>query len=187
MILFKKVISFFIILLFFSMILTNALSLEENINDNKIIFDLYFSKPIIENSNVDGNIIATVTVEDLVNTHNLGNPILPIKPVRILLSQGTELKNVEVSPSEKIMLGSGFNIISGGYVVPVSQNVKENNKPEISTNSFNSLFSYIGVYSFRGFSILNINLHPIQYDASNGEISYYKSMWFKKMNSNHLD
>ncbi len=164
-------------MMFISSTLTNVLATQNNNSiDSKIVLDFYFSEPNLEKINVDGTVITTVTIEDLSNTHDLGNPILPIKPVRVLLPHGTDLKNIEVSFSEEIVLGSGFNIRAGGYVVPVSKIVNEDNKLEISTISFNSLYSYVGVYTFRGFSILNLNLHPVQYDASNGEISYYKSM-----------
>ncbi|PNX47200.1 MAG: hypothetical protein BV456_11295 [Thermoplasmata archaeon M8B2D] len=144
--------------------------------DNKIILDFSFSKPVIEKSNVDGNIITSVTIQDLPNTHDLRKPVLPVKPVRILLPQGTDVNNIEISHSEEILVGSGFNIQAGGYVVPVSEIVKEDNKPIIAKSSSDLLYSYIGVYTFRGFSILHLNLYPIQYDASNGKISYYNSM-----------
>ena len=97
--------------------------------DNKIILDFSFSKPIIEKSNVNGNIITSVTIQDLPNTHDLKKPVIPVKPISILLPQGTDVNDIELSHSEEILLGSGFNIQAGGYVVPVSEIVKENNKP----------------------------------------------------------
>ena len=144
--------------------------------DNKITLDFSFTKPIIEKSNIDGNTIATVTIQDLPNTHDLRKPVLPVQPVRILLPQGTEIDNIEIRHSKEILLGSGFNIQAGGYIVPVSEIIRENNNPIIAEISSNLSYSYNGVYTFRGFSILHLNLHPIQYYASNGKISYYNSM-----------
>ena len=157
--------------------ITNVIAFQktETIYDD-IILDFYFSEPILENIDNDEVTLTSVIVEDLPNTHDLGNPILPVKPVRILLPENTELNNIIVTPSDKITLGSGFNIAAGGYVIPISDMLEDRIKPEISTKNFNSLYSFVGVYSYRGFSILHLNLHPVQYDASNGELSYYKSM-----------
>ena len=176
-----KILKNFLVILLITIVLstaiTNVLGLQNKITyDNKIILEFSFSKPIIEKSNVDGDIITTVTIEDLPNTHDLGKPILPVKPVRILLPQGTDVNGIKVITSDEIFLDSGLNVQAGGYLVPVSKIVKENMKPAITTNNLVSLYSYVGLYNFRGFSILHINLYPVQYDASTGEISYYASM-----------
>lgn len=176
-----KILKIFLVILLITIVLstaiTNVLGLQNKITyDNKIILEFSFSKPIIEKSNVDGDIITTVTIEDLPNTHDLGKPILPVKPIRILLPPGTDVNGIKVITSDEIFLDSGLNIQAGGYLVPVSKIVKENMEPAITTNSLVSLYSYVGLYNFRGFSILHINLYPVQYNASNGKISYYTSM-----------
>ena len=156
--------------------ITNVIGYQTNSFDNIIVLEFSFSEPIFEKTNIDENIFTAVSINNLSKIHDLGKPILPVKSVRVLLPQGTDIENIEISSSEEIILGFGFNIKAEGYVVPISKIINEDNKPEISAISFNSLYSYVGVYTFRGFSILHLNLHPIQYDASNGKISYYNSM-----------
>ncbi len=175
-ILYKFLLIILITVLLFSSI-TNVFGFQNtNTIDNKIMLEFSFSKPIIEKSNVNGKIITTVTIENLSNSHNLGKPILPVKPVRILLPQGTDVNYIEVIPSKELILDYSLNIQDGGYVVPISKIVIENDKSEFTMNSQFSLYSYVGVYKFRGFSILYLNLYPVQYDVSNGKISYYESM-----------
>jgi hypothetical protein len=176
-----KILNKFLIIILTTILLsttiTNVLSFQtKETIDSKIILEFSFSKPIIEKSYFDGNIITTVTIEDLPNTHDLGKPILPVKPVRILLPQGTEVNNIEVINSDELLLGSGLNIQAGGYVVPVTKFVKNNRESTISADSFNPLYTYVGLYKFRGFSILHLNLYPVKYDISKGEISYYTLM-----------
>lgn len=176
-----KILNKFLIIILTTILLSTTITdvlgfQNKDTIDNKIILEFSFSKPILEKSNFYGNIITTVTIEDLPNTHDLGKPILPVKPVRILLPQGTKVNSIDVINSDELLLGSGLNIQTGGFVVPITKIVKENRESVISANNFNPLCTYVGLYKFRGFSILHLNLYPVHYNISKGEISYYSSM-----------
>ncbi len=171
----RILLSIFFILINFSASI-NVFGFQETNTDNRIILEFSFPKPIIEKLNVNGNNITKVTVEGLSYSNDLGKPILPVKPVKVILPQGSDVDNIEVTTSEEIFLGSEYGIQSGGCIVPVSKIENENNQLIFTTNSSDIIYSYVGVYVFRGFSILHLNLYPVKYDALNGEISYYDSM-----------
>ena len=175
----KKIIvvllSIFFIIISFSVTI-NVFASQKISSSDKIILEFSFSKPIIEQLKVDEDIITTVTIESLQNTYDLGKPIIPVKPVKVLLPQGTEVNDIEITTSEEILLGSGFNIQAGGYIAPVSL-IENENKQTITTKySSDIIESFVGVYTFRGFSILHLNLYPVKYDALNGKISYFNSI-----------
>ena len=160
-------------------------TMEKNKDINVITLDFSFSKPIFEKIKIKNEIFDRVTIDDLPNTHAYNIPSLPVKPVRILLPQGRNVKNIEVYTSNKTSLGKGFNVERGGKVVPITNiyvTKQRNILPSVShgtagcgiSRGFDSLYKSIGVYIYRGFSILHVNLYPVQYDIETGELSFFK-------------
>lgn len=143
-----------------------------------IVLDFTFSKPQLKGIQVKSGIYDRVTVEGLLNTYDLGKPCLPVKPLKILLPQGRDIKNIKVMASDKKSLGADFNVEVGSKLVPliVEKLPHEQSNPIKVTDSTFSLFSMVGVYNFRGFDILHVNLHPVQYVAETGELLYYDYM-----------
>ncbi len=179
-----KLFAIGILTLFLFSSTTSVFGINHEVEDNNIVFDFSFSEPQFENIEVKGDIYKRVAIDGLPNAHDFRKPCLPVKPLRILLPQGRDVKNIEIFSSEKISLGNNFNIEVGGRLVPLinaHQVVKEQNTvkatPFYSDDIFpSSLYSNLGVYSYRGFSILHVNLYPIQYVSDTGEIFFYDYM-----------
>ena len=154
-------------------------------NNNDIIFDFSFSKPEIEKVEIKGELFDRVIIDGLSNTGNFQEPCLPVKPLKILLPQGTDVENIRVLTDEKTSVGVCYKTEIGGRVIPVveDQSVFQNKfliKKDSGTFSSKEypgcLYSKVGVYAYRGFLILHVNLHPVQYDITTGEIYYYPHM-----------
>jgi len=88
-------------------------------NNNDIICDYCFFKPKIEKVEIKGEIFDRVTIDGLSNTCNYREPCLPVKPLRILLPRGKDVKDIRVITDEKTILGVGYKTEIGGRVIPL--------------------------------------------------------------------
>jgi hypothetical protein len=169
----KKYFSVAVVLIFLAGSIT-VFGASNSENKEEITLTFNFSKPKITNDEENGFI--SIEMQELPYTNDLGKPILPIKPVKILLPHSTEVENIKVITSGKNILGSGYNIKVGGYVIPISKTNIKSDRTISEASSTDSLFNKVGTYNLRGFRIIHINLHPVQYISSNGELSYFENM-----------
>jgi hypothetical protein len=174
----NKILTAGILMLFLLATLTIALKIENVTQDAEtVILDFSFSKPQLEKINIKEEMYDRVTIEGLSNTCNYKEPCLPVKPVKILLPQGKDIENVQVFTSDKIKVGFARSIEMGSPLVhigkaKVATNYQKAAQIKPSKNPEN-LFSNVGVYTYRGFSILHLNLYPVQYNSETEEISYF--------------
>ena len=154
-------------------------------NNTNILFDYSFPIPQIEKAEINGEIFDRVTIDGLSNTCNYQEPCLPVKPLKILLPNGTDVQDIRVITDKKTVLGIGYRTEIGGKVIPLvdKQQIFENhifiNNGLVTFTKEDSpgcLYSKVGVYTYRGFSILHVNLHPVQYNITTGKISYFRQM-----------
>jgi len=176
---YEKYFAITVFMLFLAVATNNVLGTNHDIKENnEIILDFNFSEPDIETFERNEQVFHRITIDGLSNSADINKPCLPVKPVKVLLPQGTTLANIEIYSNEETVLGYNYNIEHGGRLIPISMlNQKENTETsnfyQKSTTNTDSLYEKIGVYTSRGFSILHVNLLPVQYDASNGKISYF--------------
>jgi hypothetical protein len=172
----KRKLSILVILsLFFATL--PAITTEGN---NKIEFSFSFSKPSTQM--LDGDIFR-ITIPELPNSNEYNKPRLPVKPVRILLPPKKDIKEIKIVTSGSKTIGKYDNIEVGRQIVPLSKSVKTISRDKKVATLKNTggiypkdLFSIVGVYNFRGYSILYINLYPVHYRFVTGEICYYDQM-----------
>jgi len=176
-----KVIFISLTLIFLS---SFAIADNENvINKNQTITITYsFNNPYIEKVKINEKIYDKIIVPDLINSADPGEPYLPAKGAYILLPKNTEIKKINVFPSNKEYLGSDHYIIPCGEPIPLSMTDYEE-KLEPNPEIYNSLdlfpgnlFNMIDNYFFRGYNILVLMLNPIQYVPATGEIFYYNNL-----------
>ena len=123
-----------------------------------------------------------VSIADLSNSGNSGEPNLPSKGAYILIPQGKDVSEITVTTSEKICLGDGFFVEPVGDIYPITEGYKQS-MPTADTDIYGScdmfpgsLFSTIGVYDCRGYSILVLELHPVQYIPLDGTLFFYETI-----------
>ncbi|MBU7009646.1 MAG: hypothetical protein HXS46_03065 [Theionarchaea archaeon] len=105
---------------------------------------------------------------------------MPYYPASILLPQGAVVKDVKVKFSTPV-IQDGFDLPWGQYPCTFSgpKPEKVGPNPEIynSSNWYpEKLFEVVGVSSYKGFQILNVNLYPLQYQPSAGKIKFYPKL-----------
>lgn len=174
-----KILIPIVLTLFITATFTSAINTPATTCDD-IQFEFIFTKPHREQIEINGEIFDRITIEGLPNIHDYQKPCLPFKPLKILLPQGKEVENLVVEASDKIILGNDYNVELGGKLIPlVQKNIEfvKSSSPEIAVQGMEEeLYSSLGVYVCRGFSIFHVNLFPVQYDVGSGLLYYYKNV-----------
>ncbi|MBU7009127.1 MAG: hypothetical protein HXS46_00435 [Theionarchaea archaeon] len=119
-------------------------------------------------------------IEDTFLQEIAGEPVMPYYPASILLPQGAVVKDVKVKFDTPV-IQDGFELPWGQYPCTFSgpKPEKVGPNPEIynSNNWYpEKLFEVVGVSSYKGFQILNVNLYPLQYQPSAGKIKFYPKL-----------
>jgi hypothetical protein len=173
-----KIFSVIIILFFIGVSITSVSGNFDLSENNTIIFDFTFQNPKISQIEINGKVYDEILIEGLENSYYKNQPCLPMQPVKILIPAGKEADYIEVITSEKITLGYTYNIRRGGNLVPIIQTETSDNKEKITEPLIQESLIYenMGIFIFRGFPILHINLYPVQYDSTTGEASYFKNI-----------
>ena len=156
---------------------------ESEVNNNQVLTVSYsFDVPYMEKLAIDHNIYDKVILPGAPSIADPGEPCLPVKGAYILIPKNTQVSKIDVITSEKIYLGSGFNIEPSSKPVPLSMaNLAKppESNPEIygSNDPFPGvLFTEGGTYSFRGYDVLVLSLYPVQYIPVKGELFYFNNI-----------
>jgi len=141
-----------------------------------------FDNPIISKIEIDGNIYDKVSIPDCYTAGNTGEPDIPSKGAYILLPPELKVNNIQVKAKNKEILGTNYNINPISQPIPIS-NVKVSVKLQKDNNIYDNnalypgnLYTFVGTYSFKGYEILVLLLHPMQYNSVTGELFYYKDL-----------
>jgi hypothetical protein len=175
----KIAVGLFFILLFSFFPLTQGYIYQ---SEKQILFTYSFKCPTTEIVNIQGTIYDRIFLTGCTVASNPGEPNIPSKGAYILLPPKSKVNDIKIIPGVKHILGTGFNIDPVGepikmtetYIVPkLSKDTQIYN-----LNNFypGRLFTEVGTYSFRGYQILVLLLHPIQYNPVTGELYYYENM-----------
>ncbi|MFX1376803.1 MAG: C25 family cysteine peptidase, partial [Promethearchaeota archaeon] len=111
----------------------------------------------------------------------VGQPKIPFRTLKILLPYRKELQGIEI-------VGKGKQALEGTYRIEPAQAQTPIGLPTdsaftLDTAIYDSInpfpaepYSIIGVYEFRGYNILILNLYPVSYIPKTSKISYYEEM-----------
>lgn len=146
----------------------------------EILLNFSFPEPVITQVLINDTWYDQVTMEGAPTFGDTGTPLLPVKPLKILLPQKGVMQSINVTYEENISLGYGFNVELGHepIITVVEDPQNESNEPHFdpSVPYPTELSNKIGTHDFRGYSILVFNLYPVHYIADTGEIYYYENM-----------
>jgi hypothetical protein len=143
----------------------------------KITLDFTFSTPTLEKIGINGELYDRVTIDGLPNSGGINQPRLPVKPVKVLVPSGREFDSVEVVAKEKSLLELDYALEVGQNIIPLntdsSQQFSEKDYSDLSSDNF---YSIVDIHLFRGYSVLFVNLHPVQYIEETGELTCYEQL-----------
>ena len=89
-------------------------------NGKDITLYLSFDAPTIKKVTILNETYDRVIMPGLPSSGNPGEPILPVKPVNVLLPPPGVVESIEVTYENKVMIGKGFNIELGSVPVPIN-------------------------------------------------------------------
>jgi len=170
----------FLILILSSIPLTQGYDEQ---SEKQINLTCSFDYPTIKAVTINGDTYDRIFLADCMIASNPGEPNIPSKGVHILLPPKSKIDNIEITTGKENIIGEGFNIDPVGEPIPITYS---STSQKISTNEeiYNSnelypgkLYSEVGIYNFRGYKILVLLLHPIQYNPLTGQIYFYENMY----------
>ncbi len=169
----------FLILILSSIPLTQGYTEQ---SEKQINLTYSFKYPTINIIDINGDTYDRIFLEDCLIASNPGEPNIPSKGVHILLPPKSKIDSIQIITDKEHIIGEGFNIDPVGEPIPIiysstSQKISAN-KEIYNSNEFypGKLFTEVGVYNFRGYKILVLLLHPIQYNPIKGELYFYENM-----------
>lgn len=142
-----------------------------------------FARPSLETVKIDGQLFDRIIMPGAPNSGPIGHPALPAHGARILLPYGTDVVNVEIDPGDKILIGTGYHIepVETPFVL---SSFSDATRPLFVDSAVYALDSpvpvdaceNVGVQSFRGYRVLVVKLHPVEYVPASGTLYYYRDM-----------
>ncbi len=149
-----------------------------DMSNNQLTLRYMFTAPIIKNVEIGTAFYDQLIMDDAPCMGDPGLPSLPIKGAYILLPQKTKVQDITAN-GKKIFLGSDFNILPCSKPVSTVSDLADTTPiPDQviyhSKNPFpGTLFTEVGTYPYRGYILLVLTLHPVQYIPSSGDLFYY--------------
>jgi hypothetical protein len=155
----------------------NAIAEEDDLKNIKLTYG--FNKPDLSQVEIQNFIYDRINLRDGFCAGKPGEPNIPSKGAYILLPPNSKVEDIQVLAKNQISMGRDYNIEPISEPIPISnpiQSVKIKKDSKIyNKNSFypGKTYTYVGVYSFKGYNILVLQLHPVQYNPVSGELLYY--------------
>lgn len=159
-----------------------ALPQETGDGSRTLTYTYSFTRPVVEKVTTGERSFDAVHVEGLHRVGQYGEPIIPVKELRLLLPYQYRIDSIEATPSEPLSLGFGYVLEPGGRDIPLTTPVQtlppsSNDEMYLTSELFpGCLFDTIGTYGFRGYQILYLTLYPVHYHALTGELLYYPEL-----------
>ncbi len=142
-----------------------------------------FERPAIEQIEIEGTIYDRISMPNAPNSGEVDHPSLPASGAKILLPYGKEIDNIEIVTGDKHILGSDFFVEPVGEPFALSSNQEDIRPLQTDPVIYNmnsplpqNKFVNTGVQIFRGYQVLFLQLHPVEYIPTKGEVSYYSEM-----------
>lgn len=122
-----------------------------------------------------------------------GEPVLPVKTIRVLVPFGEKVKGINITHGEKIQLKGEYDVEVGQEPIPLSHKgrLKKPTPPEERIYSSDlpfpgRLHTPRGIQMKKGYQVLLVNLHPIEYLPKSGRLFYYPNMTVEVSTSHTL-
>jgi hypothetical protein len=172
----------FIVMISSLMAFSAFAQVNHTLSENEVQLTYSFQRPTIEIVNIAGTLYNRVTLPDCYPAGSAGEPKIPSKGAFILLPPKSKVRSIDITPGEKIILGTSYSIEPTSQAIPLSQTenlpIPTPNEEIYHTNAAypGTLFTQVDVYSFRGYQILVLQLHPLQYNPVTGELFCYSRL-----------
>lgn len=181
----KGIIGIFVVL---SLISSTGLAYTTDVNQkmnndddlDKTIVEYTFEKPVLQPITIGENRYNRIISSDLDPAGKPGEPLVPSKGAYILLPPGSKIVNIKITHDAGKSISTNFPIepMEHSKTIEELQDITYP-EPDVKIYSMDDFypsdyFTKTGVYQFRGYKILVLLLHPIQYNPVDGKIQYFE-------------
>ncbi len=145
-------------------------------------FNYVFEEPTIEKVEIGNNTYDKVLLEDTDSFEKTGEPVLPVKTVKILLPQDAELSGVNVVGEDETEIPGSYFVEPAQEQYPLLLGIEKNiTPPKKSVYSSNepyikSIKSKEGTGELAGYKVVYLNIYPVNYVPNQGKLSYYQNI-----------
>ncbi len=150
---------------------------------NQEVLSFSFDRPQMETVFINGVAYTRLQMTKAPNSGVIGQPALPATGAQILIPYGMTVSSIEIKYDEKVSLGKEYLIEPYQQPFKLSANPSEVVPTEPDPLVYaadapypTSLFDSVATNYFRGYQILTLKLHPVQYIPSSGELWYFPSL-----------
>lgn len=184
----KKNIRRILIISLTIVLLTTSFSfyvVADNKDTKQIIKKYSFNEPVVKSMIINNEEYDRVYMDNLPCYGQIGQYNLPTKSSYLLINQGEEITNIEIDTGKKILIGSNFNIEPVQIPISFSEISNEESDANIVVEQDyesicpTSLYDNVGIYWFRGYQILVLLLHPVQYHPATKKLYYFEDITVK--------
>ncbi len=139
-----------------------------------------FAAPLVQTVEIDGQQFSEVTMPGCPPSGTVGGPALPTKRARVLLPNGYRFKSVAVNRTQKHLVAGGLRLSPVEQPFPMS--TPPDQIPPLYVNEEVYATSQplpkqtgrlVSEQVFHGYRIALIDLVPVEYIPSTGELYYY--------------
>jgi hypothetical protein len=139
----------------------------------------YFNAGETKTLKADGYDI--VSLKNTLNTAKAGEPSIPYHSVSLLLPPGEKAENIEILPSDEIMLEGQFNIYPQQHSQPISKaksGIFAKNEQIYKTNAVypESKSGVLSTHYLNGHSFALSTFTPVEYNPVTGELAVYQKV-----------
>lgn len=139
-----------------------------------------FTAPTIEKIVLDGQQYSEATMIDCPPSGPAGSPALPTKRARVLLPDGQAVEQISLVRSEKLLVASNITLAPVELPVPLSEFSKPLPALYVDQEAYTSgqptpiqACKLVSEQVFRGYRIALIDIVPVEYVPSTGELYYF--------------
>ncbi|MCK4857084.1 MAG: hypothetical protein KAT58_03865, partial [candidate division Zixibacteria bacterium] len=138
-----------------------------------------FAAPLVQTVEIDGQQFSEVTMQDCPPSGTVGSPALPTKRARVLLPYGYRVKSVTVNRTQRHLVADGLRLAPVEQPFPMS--TPSDQIPPLYVNEEiyaidqplpNQTSRLVSEQVFHGYRIALIDLIPVEYIPSTGELHY---------------
>ena len=147
-------------------------------SENELTITYTFNEPQFTDVIINGFSCTKIEITNLSTIADLGDPALPCKGAYILLPPKSCVKQITIFSRQQIYLGANFRLCPIKEQQPISQASIPQQLQKKSCNTTtkdlfpHQLYSQVGIYEFRGYSILILDIFPVQYCNGTGELYF---------------
>lgn len=156
------------------------------VSGNQVILEVDFQQPVISSSSYFPG-YSHVEMKDLFSFGQVGEPVLPIKGVKLLIPPAKKVTGVEIVLGEKVTIEGTYQIEPGQRAYTIDQSdVDKKHKKELDQPK-PEIYQAKAAYPVKksqlvsnqrktGYNISMIELHPVEYNPFSGTLSYYRKI-----------